>query len=278
LYVSKYITLQKRIEWILKTVRHRLFYVTQYHLPVVAITTLLCNRKLSSVVNLLRQWWLLKTVTQITKREWLFTVKLGNWYLITALWSVRHQDQPQLLCKRHPTEISVRNVRYPEKVFDTFLSLRSKLLGCYEAESVNRSQLDTKRRTCDIQTLRNIYLSTYFPPALIHLSHRFTGASETAAEKSLVSQPLPHLRFNLFVISETFVTNVQSLYATTTSHHKQETFLYEYPVHWVLLSTKKRTTERCSSVGYPQARSPLWLMLPASEHAHVRLLPRIFHK
>jgi hypothetical protein len=51
------------------------------------------------------------------------------------------------------------------------------------------------------------------------------------------------------VISETFATKAELLYPTNTSHRKQETFLYEYSLHWVLLPTKKRrTTERCSSV------------------------------
>jgi hypothetical protein len=40
-------------------------------------------------------------------------------------------------------------------------------------------------------------------------------------------------------------------------------------------SHKKRTTERCSLVEYPQARSPFWLLKPASEHAHACLLPRL---
>jgi hypothetical protein len=55
----------------------------------------------------------------------------------------------------------------------------------------------------------------------------------------LLSQPFPHLRFNFFVTSETFATKVEPLYATNTSQHKQEIFLYEYPLHWVLLLTKK---------------------------------------
>jgi hypothetical protein len=29
----------------------------------------------------------------------------------------------------------------------------------------------------------------------------------------------------------------ESLYATNASHHKQEIFLYEYPLHWVLFPT-----------------------------------------
>jgi hypothetical protein len=57
----------------------------------------------------------------------------------------------------------------------------------YNEESVKRSQMDIKRKTCDMRTwkIRNIYFSTYPPPTLIHLSHRFTSASKPAAEKSL---------------------------------------------------------------------------------------------
>jgi hypothetical protein len=51
----------------------------------------------------------------------------------------------------------------------------------YDEESVNRSQIDIKRKTCDIRTKKNnIYFSTYPPPALIHLSRRFTSASKPA--------------------------------------------------------------------------------------------------
>jgi hypothetical protein len=51
----------------------------------------------------------------------------------------------------------------------------------YEGESVNRSQVDIKRKTFYIQTCKNIYVSAYPPPTLIHLSHRFTSASKLAA-------------------------------------------------------------------------------------------------
>jgi hypothetical protein len=71
------------------------------------------------------------------------------------------------------------------------------------------------------------------------------------------------------------------LYQTNTSHRKQETFLYEYPLQWVLLPTKKRTTERCSSVVYTSSTvailtietslwasasgSATWTVLPPSD-------------
>jgi hypothetical protein len=58
----------------------------------------------------------------------------------------------------------------------------------YEGESVNRSQMGIKRKTCDTRTWKkNIHFSIYPPPTLI-----------------LLSQPLPHLRFKLFVVSEMF--------------------------------------------------------------------------
>jgi hypothetical protein len=47
---------------------------------------------------------------------------------------------------------------------------------------------------------------------------------------------------------ENFSIQFEQLYATDTSHGKQETFFNEYPLHWVLLPTEKRTTERYSSV------------------------------
>jgi hypothetical protein len=77
--------------------------------------------------------------------------------------------------------------------------------------------------------------------------------------------------FQLFVMPP----SCEPLYSTNTSHRKQETFLYEYPLQRVLLPAKKkkRTTQRSSSVKHPQARSPLWLLKPAPEHAP--LLPRL---
>jgi hypothetical protein len=50
----------------------------------------------------------------------------------------------------------------------------------YEGDSVNRSKMDTKRKTCVIRTWKNIYFSTYPPPTLKILSHRFTNASKPA--------------------------------------------------------------------------------------------------
>jgi hypothetical protein len=40
-----------------------------------------------------------------------------------------------------------------------------------------------------------------------------TGSTEVFC---LLSRPLPHLRFKLFVISETFATKIEPLYTTST--------------------------------------------------------------
>jgi hypothetical protein len=63
-----------------------------------------------------------------------------------------------------------------------------------------------------------------------------------------LSQPLPHLRFNLFVIGETFASKADPLYTTNTFHRKQETFLYEYSLHSVVLPTKNPQQDAASAV------------------------------
>jgi hypothetical protein len=68
----------------------------------------------------------------------------------------------------------------------------------------------------------------------------------------------------------------EPLYAINTSQRKQETFLYEYPLHWVLLPTKKnRTTERCSSVAYSSSKVANLTTEPGFWTWHARLLSRL---
>jgi hypothetical protein len=112
-----------------------------------------------------------------------------------------------------------------------------------------------KRKTCDNRTWAKLLFSTYHPLISIHLSHRFTRASKPAAEEfltvvSATSAPqFRHLRLSND-LEKIYRTSCESFYTTDTSHRKQEICLYEYPFNWVLLPTNKRTTERCSSVGY----------------------------
>jgi hypothetical protein len=65
---------------------------------------------------------------------------------------------------------------------------------------------------------------------------------------------------------------VEPLYATNTSHRKQETFLYEYPLHCVLLPTKNAQQNAALRYYTPQAWSPFWPLKPASKHSHAGLL------
>jgi hypothetical protein len=61
---------------------------------------------------------------------------------------------------------------------------------------------------------------------------------------------LSHFRISVSTSSSSakhLSPSYEPLYATNTSHHKEETFLYEYPLQWVLFPQKKCTIERCSS-------------------------------
>jgi hypothetical protein len=75
----------------------------------------------------------------------------------------------------------------------------------YEGESVNRSEMNRNCTTWYSNLEKNIYFSTYPPPTLIHLSYHFVSASKPTAYKLwLLSQPFPHLHFNLFMMGEMF--------------------------------------------------------------------------
>jgi hypothetical protein len=52
-----------------------------------------------------------------------------------------------------------------------------RLSSSCEGESVNGSQMDIKRKTCDIRTRKYVYFSAHPPSTSIHMSHRFTSAS-----------------------------------------------------------------------------------------------------
>jgi hypothetical protein len=78
----------------------------------------------------------------------------------------------------------------------------------YEGESVNKPQMDIKRKTCDIWTWKkHSFLDIPSTSIDTHDTSLYKSV-ETRSIKVLwlLSQPLPHLRFNLFVISETFFT------------------------------------------------------------------------
>jgi hypothetical protein len=112
----------------------------------------------------------------------------------------------------------------------------------YEGEYVNMSQMDIKRNTCDIPAWeKHLFLAVSFTSIDTHVpSLQHCVETHSIEVFWLLSQSLPHLRFNLLFIAETFSRpTCEQLYATNTSHRKQgKKILYEYPLHWVLSPTE----------------------------------------
>jgi hypothetical protein len=121
--------------------------------------------------------------------------------------------------------------------FNIFLVLSMEIdvllfIPQYDGESANKSQMDIRRKTYDSNLEYHLCLdrsSTNVGTLVPSLYH----CAETRSMEVfwLLSQPLPHLRFNLFVIIERLPPSCEPFYATNSSHRKQETFLYEYPFH-----------------------------------------------
>jgi hypothetical protein len=112
----------------------------------------------------------------------------------------------------------------------------------WEGESVSRLQMGINLNMWCSNLEKNIYFSTYPPPTLIHLSQ--------SVEIQSFDCCLSHFSISVPTSSspERLPPSCDKLYATNTSHHKQETFLYEYPLHWVNLPTKthNRTLLLCN--------------------------------
>jgi hypothetical protein len=107
-------------------------------------------------------------------------------------------------------------------------------------EPENRSQMDIKRKTYDIRTWeKHLFLDICYTNIDTLVPSLYQRVKTCSIEVfRLLSQPLSCLHLNLFVISEKVATKVaisrpgcELLHVINTSHHKQETFLYEYPLH-----------------------------------------------
>jgi hypothetical protein len=112
------------------------------------------------------------------------------------------------------------------------------------------SQMDIKRKTYDIWSWeKHLFLdisSTDIDTPVPSLYQRVETVTITVFW--LLSQPLPHLRFNFFVISETFVTQLWSALRNKHLSPKIGNISLIISLYWVLLLTKNRTAERCSSL------------------------------
>jgi hypothetical protein len=104
--------------------------------------------------------------------------------------------------------------------------------------------MDMKPKTCDIRSwkkhlfldISSINIDTLAPSLYQCVATRSTEIFR------LSSQPLPHLVGHHLRLSKVFRRisrpSCEPLYATNTSHRKQETFPNEYPLHSSLLPTK----------------------------------------
>jgi hypothetical protein len=114
---------------------------------------------------------------------------------------------------------------------------------CVISMSVNRSQMDTKPKICDTRTWKKLFISRH-----IHYQHDTLVPSlyQCVEIRSIevswrLSQPFPRLvgqHLRISNVLDRFLASCEPLYVTYTSHHKEETFYYEYPLYWVILHTK----------------------------------------
>jgi hypothetical protein len=125
----------------------------------------------------------------------------------------------------------------------------------YEEESVKRSQIDMKLKTCDIRTWeKHLFLDTcstntdiFVPPPYEYFETRNIEIF------ALLSQPLLHLRFKLSVFGETFSTQLWTALAMNTSYLKQEHFFMN-TLRTEFFCPQKCTTERCSLVVHTSSK------------------------
>jgi hypothetical protein len=90
--------------------------------------------------------------------------------------------------------------------------------------------VDIKRKTCDIETWKKRLFLDISSTNIDTLVPSLFQCVETRSTEVfwLLSQPLPYLHFNFFVVSDMFSTVLDPLsgplYTTNTSHLKQETY------------------------------------------------------
>jgi hypothetical protein len=135
------------------------------------------------------------------------------------------------------------------------MKLKSQSSIIRERESVDRSQMDIKRKTCNNPNWKEYLLLDTSSIDIDTLVPSLYHCFETRGMEvfRMLSQPLPnlvgHYQRTSYLLDRISRPSLILIYFTTTFHRKQETFFYEYPLHCVLWATKKkRNAECCSSV------------------------------
>jgi hypothetical protein len=140
-----------------------------------------------------------------------------------------------------------------------FWSVYTYLFTSYEGESVNRSQMDIKLKTCDIRTwMKHLFLDIFSTniDTLVPLLYQCV---ETRSIEVfwLLSQSFPHIVGHHLRLSwESFSTQLWTALRDKSFLRKQVTFLHEYLLHWVLLPTN--THNRTLLFGSLTTETSLW--------------------
>jgi hypothetical protein len=139
--------------------------------------------------------------------------------------------------------------------------------------------MDIKHITCDIRTWKKAFISRH-----ILRQHWYTcPIALPVRRKSQWSfgRCLSHFRTWSGIICDIRTSLVECI-DLVENRFTRQTLLTVNRKHFCMnmlciefFCPQNGTTECCSSVVHPQARSLFWLLTPASEHAHARLLPRL---
>jgi hypothetical protein len=113
---------------------------------------------------------------------------------------------------------------------------------------------------------KNFYFSTYASPTLIHLSHRFTSASEQQSFYCCLSL----LRVRSGIICY-FWTSLTEFLDPVVNRFTRQTLPNENRKHFFIDISYIESL--CPQRANAQAWSPFWLLKLASKHAHAHLLP-----
>jgi hypothetical protein len=102
----------------------------------------------------------------------------------------------------------------------------------YEGKSVNRSQIDIKHKICGIRKKKHLFLDVFFSSIntlVVSLCH----CAETRSIEVILTvvSGTSKSPFQLSSSVKYFPPICEPLYVTNTSHHKQQTFIYEDSFH-----------------------------------------------
>jgi hypothetical protein len=137
--------------------------------------------------------------------------------------------------------------------------------------------MDVKHKTCDIRTWKKKHsfldISSANIDTLVLSLYQCVEICNTEVFW-LMCQQLPHLRFNIFVISETFATQLWTclMRETLPTVNRKHFFVN---ILFIESFCPQKDAQQNAVLRYyiPRAPLPLWLLKPVSEYAYACLLP-----